>query len=111
MTILIMPMMTTKAEVSKILTTEQYDDDNSEKSRQWQISWWWRWRWQLNHDENDNNDDDEDDVDLIILSKMFDFIPFLRGLSRDRIILKSGLEKCIIRNISNIDQNINQLSL
>ena len=28
---------------------------------------------------------------LIILSNMLDFIPFLNGLSRDRIILKSGL--------------------
>ena len=63
------------------------------------------------YDDDDHNyghDDDEDvndvdgEVDLIILSKMFDFIPFLRGLSRDRIILKSGLQTLI--NID-IDQN------
>ena len=58
------------------------------------------------HDDDDVDDNDvdnvDDDVDLIILSKMFDFIPFLRGLSRDRIILKSGLQTLIIINI---DQN------
>ena len=63
----------------KYLMTENNDDDISDRT-----------------DEKHNNDDnyhDADDVDLIILSKMFDFIPFLRGLSRDRIILKSGLSK------------------